>query len=96
MKTYTTLYIGETRALSIYVRDQNDDDFIAVSASTYIKNSNDEIVVSETPAIVSAASVISLLDTVVTSAAGNYEVVWTLNKSGYVYKHVSFVKVVEL
>jgi hypothetical protein len=93
MKTYTTLYTGETRALSIHVRDQNDDDFLPTSASTYIKNSDNEIIVTTTQCLISGADIISMVDTMVTSAAGDYEVVWEILKNGYVYKHKSGIKV---
>jgi len=96
MKTYTTLYNGETRALGIYVRDQNDDDFVATSASTYIKNSSDTILVNELTAMISGSSVYALVDETITSASGDYEVVWKLIRSGYIYKHVTGVKVVDV
>jgi hypothetical protein len=96
MKTYTTLYKGETRALSIYVRNQYDDDFVPTSASTYIKNSDDVVIVSELIAMVSGSSITALVDTVVTSASGDYELVWKLIQSGYVYHHVTGIKVVDL
>ena len=93
METYTSLYQGETRALTIYVRDQNDDDFEPTSASTYIKDSLDNIIVNEVASLVSGASVIALVDTSVTSAIGNYDVVWKLVKSGYTYYHKTSVEV---
>lgn len=96
MKTYTTLYNGETRALSIYVRDQNDNDFVPTSASTYIKNSADMVVVNEITAMVSGSSISTIVDTMVTSASGDYEMVWKLIQSGYIYKHVSGIKVVDI
>jgi hypothetical protein len=96
MKTYTTLYKGDTRALSIYARDQYDDDFLPTSASTYIKNSLDINIVNETQALVSGASITAMVDTVTTSAAGDYDIVWKLVKNGYIYHHVSSIKVVEL
>ena len=96
MKTYTTLYNGETRAIAIYVRDQNDDDFVPTSASTYIKNSLDVVLVAETVAFISGSSIYSMVNETITSASGDYEVVWKLIQSGYVYKHVTGVKVVDV
>lgn len=93
METYTSLYQGETRALTIYVRDQNDDDFEPTSASTYIKDSSDNIIVNEISSLVSGASITALVDNCVTSAAGNYKVIWKILNSGYIYYHITKLEI---
>lgn len=96
MESYITFYTGEIRAISIYLRNQDDDDFIATSASTYVQNISGGVVITEIPAMVSASSLTTLIGTNVTNTVGKYEVVWKIIQNQYIYYHKTNINVVDI
>jgi hypothetical protein len=96
-KTYETLYENEVRAITISIRDQEDSVWVPASASAWVVDSDGEIVVAETTATVSSNTVTFIIDTVVTSTHGTYELIWKISKPGsdvtYIYYHKTLLSV---
>ncbi len=96
MESYITFYTGEIRAIQIYLRDQNDDDFVPTSASTYVQDVSGGIIQPETTAMTSGAAITTLIGTNVTNNSGKYEIVWNIWQNTYLYKHKTNINVQDL
>jgi hypothetical protein len=103
--TYVTFMQNDIRALQISVRDQYDTAYIVTSATykvltSIINHHGGDVVVPEAAALVSGNTVSALMTTAVTSAAGEYDVVWKLVKvagaTTYNFYHKTKLKVEEI
>jgi len=92
-KSYQTMYQNEQRALELTVRDQDGNELTLQSATVEVLDIDSETVVAETAAQVVGNKVSTIISTTVTAQVGLYHVVWTLNYSVYVYKHVTELEV---
>ena len=107
--TYVTFMQNDIRALQISVRDQYDTVYPITSATvtvltSIINHHGGAVVVPEAAAMVSGNAVSTLMTTTVTSAAGEYDVVWKLVKvinpgpgaTTYNYYHKTKLKIEEI
>jgi class 3 adenylate cyclase len=103
--TYVTFMQNDIRALQISVRDQYDTVYPITSATvkvltSIINHHGGDVVLPESAALVASNTVSALMTTTVTSAAGEYDVVWKLVKvigaTTYNYYHKTKLKVEEI
>jgi len=94
--TYQALNQNENRAVELKVRDANGVAFAPSSAKVSIRDSDDNIVIPEQDAYVSSNSVITIVGTTVTSVPGNYDIIWKIVKSSYIYYHVTELEVLKV
>lgn len=94
--TYMKLYKDEYRTIEILVRDMAEDDFLIGTAVCHIEDNVGNIVMNETIAMVIGNKVRITIPKTVTSVKGLYNVLWTINKGGYEYKHKTILNVEEL
>jgi hypothetical protein len=96
MKTYITFYEKEIRAVEILIRDQNDAAYTIDSATVKVVDNEDVVIVAETVALVNGNSVSFLINTSVTSNAGEYDIIWKLIKGAYTFYHKTRLVVEDL
>lgn len=96
MRSYITFYVGEVRAVTLYLRDQEDVDFVASSASTFVDWASGGNLIPEVPAMISGSSLTCLVDTRVTVNKGVYCIIWKIIQGQYTYYHRTDINVVEL
>ena len=92
-KSYQQFYQNEQRALELTVRDQDGNELVLQSAEVEVTDADGEVVVAEQNASVSSNKVSTVIGPTVTAQVGLYHVIWTLNYSVYVYKHVTELEV---
>ena len=99
-QTYMTLYENEVRAVEISIRDQ--DDAVWYPSSAYVKIVDDDgnTVVNEVPAMVSENTILTKVDTNITSVPGKYHLIWKILKTSgsttYTFYHKTTLTVEEL
>jgi hypothetical protein len=100
LKTYEIFYQNEVRAVTISIRDQDDNIWVPTSASSWVVDSVGNLVVGESTATVLSNSVTCIIGTTVTTTAGLYEIIWKISRvSGdttYIYYHKTSLSVEEL
>jgi hypothetical protein len=96
MKTYLSFYKNEIRAVQIYIRDQDDVDFIPDGTSTYTVVAPSGTVIPEVVAMVSGSSLTGLIDLNVTYLPGTYDIIWKIMKGSYIYYHKTDLQVLDL
>jgi hypothetical protein len=100
MKTYTTMYQNEIRAIELLIRNQKDEPFYPDTVLAKVVDMDGNIIISETGTLIIDNTASFLINEDVTSNIGNYEVIWriTKNVSGneHVYYHKTNLNVEEL
>lgn len=96
--TFQSLYSGESRAVVITILDRNHTAFVPTSASTYkVTDDSGVEVLTETSASNSSNTLTAVIGTAVTGTVGNYYIIWTIyDEDGYIYKHKTFIQVIDL
>jgi len=99
-QTYMTLYENEVRAVEISIRDQ--DDAVWYPSSAYVKIVDDDgnTVVNEVPVMVFENTILTKVDTNITSVPGKYHLIWKILKTSgsttYTFYHKTTLTVEEL
>ena len=79
MKTYSTLYEGDIKALQIVIRDQDDRPWNPSYAETEIVSAG-TIVDSARRCLIRNNAISQFINGIVTNNPGTYEIIWKLNK----------------
>jgi len=95
-KTYQELNLNEVRAIQLTVEDNDGVEFAPSAAYVTINDSQGNTVVSRQAAYTSNNKVTTIIGTITTSAAGFYDVLWEIRKSGYKYYHCTELEVVSV
>ncbi len=95
-RTYQELNINEIRAIQLIIEDNDGVEFAPSAAYVTVKDKQGNTKVPTQQAFVSGNGVSTIIGSITTSAAGNYNVIWELNKSGYTYYHCTELQVIPL
>lgn len=95
-RTYQELNINEIRAIQLIIEDNDGEDFAPSAAYVTIKDKRGNVKVPRQPAFTIDNSVSTIVGSMTTSAAGYYNVIWDLYKSGYTYHHCTELEVISL
>ena len=99
-KTNISINENEVRAVSLEIRDQNDDNFTPTDAFAHVVDEDDVVVVVEAEALITDNTISTLLDATVTVNIGTYYIIWrimqTVDTTNYVYYHKTKVDVMSI
>lgn len=89
--SYITFYQNEVRAVEITINDQDDVAWTPSTAYMTVVDNDGDVIVSEAVVLVSANTVVGLIDTRTTETPGDYYLIWrilqTVGASTYTYYH---------
>jgi hypothetical protein len=91
--TYQELNINEIRAVQLTIEDRNGIEFAPSASYVTIKDIQGNIKVPKQMAFSSGNKISTIVGTRTTSAAGNYNIIWEIKKSGYTYYHCTELEV---
>ena len=95
-KTNISINENEVRAVSLEIRDQNDDNFEPSYAYVQVVDSDDVVIVVEAETLVTDNAVSTVLDGTVTANIGTYYIIWRIVKTSYTYYHKTKVDVMSI
>ena len=95
-RTYQELNINEIRAIQLIIEDNDGIEFAPSASYVTIKDKQGNTKVPRQAAFSAGNQISTIVGTITTSAAGQYNVIWELNKSGYTYYHCTELEVIPL
>jgi len=99
-KTNISINENEVRAVSLEIRDQNDDNFTPTDAFAQVVDEDDAVIVAEAEALITDNAISTLLEATVTANIGTYYIIWRIMQSvdttNYVYYHKTKVDVMSI
>ena len=99
-KTNISINENEVRAVSLEIRDQNDDNFEPTDAYASVVDEDNAVVVVEAEALITDNAISTLIDVAVTANIGTYYIIWKIVQSvgatNYVYYHKTKIDVMSV
>lgn len=95
-RTYQELNINEIRAIQLIIENNDGVDFAPSAAYVTITDKLGNTKVPRQAAFTINNTISTIVGSMTTSAAGNYNVTWELQKSGYTYYHCTELEVIPL
>lgn len=96
MQTNQTLYQNEKRAVEIRLTDQDDATFEPDAAYTVVYDSSGNIVRESQSCYKESNKIYDIIGPAVTENAGDYEIIWKIEKGDYTYYHKTNLTVLSL